>query len=1395
MNVRGLRSIVSLSLCLWAGLLVFSGASASAHLAHPYLCQITGSEIPSTSECNLVGNMVPGGGLGRPQGVAVDSSGQIYVSDSSTKAVDVFDSAGNFERQIAGASPSEQFNDPWGLALDGANNLWVADVGHGLVDKFDGVGNLLAQATGEGHWTGQYTRGLAFSDSTNLLYVADSNNDDLWVLNADGSFHGDITGPWGSNCCFIYPAADNSAGPARGDIYVISSGRGLFRIDGSGAPAPFSGSAPYISGAHLTGTPAGAFGELTAVTVDPAGNLYVFDSGSGSVDEFNSAGVFMSATSRLSTPSGSFGNAGIAADGSGDLYVTAQGSPSAIDVFGPLADLPTVAIEPPTSLQESAATLAGAVNPENSGTVTCQFEWGTTIAYGHVAACPSSIPNGESPVSVQAQLTGLEVDTTYHYRLIATTANGTEGSRDETFTTPGAPAIEAESSEVASNEKRGQTNATLQAQIDPNRSETTYHFEYGETPGYGTDIPAAPASIGAGGQPVSVPAAELSGLKLDTTYHYRVVASNQYGTVEGPDQTFTTLPPLLLDEESVSDVTSSSVTLRGELNPLGSDTRYRFEYGPTASYGARAPDPDGDLGAGENDETVSQHLQDLQANTLYHYRLVAENATGTVAGPDRTFTTQIVGGGQALTDDRRWEMVSPPEKNGADLPGISEQAGEERAAPDGNAFTYAAFTPVEAEPDGFAGKVQEFSVRGANGWTQVKITVAHAAATSTSLGYGPEYRSFSEDLSLAAVQPFGPFDQALSAEASEQTALLRRTYLNGNVEEPCASSCYQPLVTGTLGFANVLPGTVFGGGQTPGTSGYECYTGCGPQFIGATPDMSHVVLSSLAPLTASSSVSNGLYEWSAGRLTFIGKGAVGAPENEAVEHAISNDGARVIVDGEVDGVQGLFSRDTATGEPVKLDAVQGGSGEGNAEPIFQAASDDGSRVFFTDTQGLTKDASSAGSDLYECELVREAGALKCKLSDLTPASAGESAQVQGALVGVSEDGSWVYFVANGRLGTDASRGACEPSAPPRGECNLFVLHLSGGTWERPKLIARLSAGDANDWDPRTSRRPTRVSPDGRWLAFMAQDSLTGYDNRDAVNGRPDAEVYLYDADAGRLLCASCDPTGARPVGRKYSTLEPGSGGLSGGPRGVWGPDAWVAAAVPGWQQSDPHGDVETYQSRYLFDDGRLFFNSDDALVPQDVNGEEDVYEYEPPGIGSCATASTTYSERSGGCVGLISSGTSPREAGFLDASEGGGDVFFITSEKLVAQDFDTSLDIYDAHECTVQAPCATGATAPPPCSTGDACKPSPTPQPSIYGAPASATFSGAGNVASGSHGASAPRSLSRAQKLSKALKACRRKAHRRRLACERKARKRYAIGSTRKTSRSRKAIKTNRKQG
>ena len=375
-----------------------------------------------------------------------------------------------------------------------------------------------------------------------------------------------------------------------------------------------------------------------------------------------------------------------------------------------------------------------------------------------------------------------------------------------------------------------------------------------------------------------------------------------------------------------------------------------------------------------------------------------------------------------------------------------------------------------------------------------------------------------------------------------------------------------------------------------------------------------------------------------------------------------------------------------------------------------------------------------------------------------------------------------------RRGAHARRGAGEclseeaEAAPASTLCKLYVSHDGVS-----RLVASLSARDYPDWsgndDPRLLARMTaRVSPDGRWLAFMSQRPLTGYDNRDVKSGQPDEEVFLYDAQSGRLSCASCDPSGGRPAGVPYGETVEGLDGLS---YKIWEEGQGLAGNLPVWTSYG--GGPAQYQSRYLSDNGRLFFNSSDALSAQDVNGVGDVYQFEPAGVGDCASGSAGFQQGSGGCVGLISSGSSGEESGFLDASasggrdgqggEGGGDVFFFTAARLDPQeDVDSSLDVYDAHECSTQAPCfSEAASQPPPCATGDSCKPAPSPQPPLFGAPASATFSGVGNPPTTSPPVAVKaKKLTRAQLLARALRVCHRKTNRkRRASCQRQARRRY----------------------
>lgn len=912
-------------------------------------------------------------------------------------------------------------------------------------------------------------------------------------------------------------------------------------------------------------------------------------------------------------------------------------------------------------------------------------------------------------------------------------------------------------------------SARLNGTVDPdNEGEATCHFVWGTSESFVEEAPCT-SSVANGSEPEPVHA-NLHGLAPRTTYYYRLEAENKQGSNAGEasqDRHFTTAGPDL-EDQSASQVTDSSVRFGASIDPDGKTTSYRFEYDTRpyvqgeAPHGTSVPQASAPIGSGGEAVEVEQPVQGLAPSTEYHYRVVAtgELSGGVLEGgfkgfeefdgPDETFITQGSGVPLVLPDGREWELVSPPDKMGAVIQPITEQ-GLAQAATRGDAFTYLTIGPTEADPQGSDQKVQVLSSRCGSGWSSLDIAMPHSKPTGLSIGAGFEYRYFSEDLTSAIVEPFGPFSAPevehiyeAFPEATERTPYVRHNSLC----QASQTKPYEPLVSPAPGYEELPPGTKFGGNEQSELGEAN--------FVGATPDADHVVIESKVPLTAGGC---SLYEWNAGeeqpseRLQPLyvlpegeGGGIVCGSVPSSFDHQLSDDGSVFF------GYEGhLYLQHADKRKTLRLRFAPGALSEGEASFVY--ASSDGSRLLFRDSEQLT---SAPGGGVYECRIAEVAGQLTCAQLLLTGLS------FEGVFLGGSEDASRLYFADTV---TDT----------------LYVDRLEGPGWKQT-AIAALSGEDERDWYSELDRRTSRVSPNGEWLAFMSDSSLTGYDNRDAASGIRDEEVFLYSANSGKIVCASCNPTGARPSGVQYRS-EMLVGGF-----GVWDTGRWLAANVPGWTPYT--GAQALYQSRYLSNEGRLFFNSSDALVPQDTNGNQDVYEYEPVGYQNtegkvqCTTALSTFSERSGGCVGLISSGVAFGESAFLDASETGGDVFFMTAERLVRRDADSALDVYDAHECTASSPCPPPEPASAPeCVTPATCRAAPSPPPSIYGAPSSATFNGTGNIVlspivephpHGGEPKPEPKPLTRAQQLTKALRACRKdRAKRKRVACERVARKRY----------------------
>ena len=787
------------------------------------------------------------------------------------------------------------------------------------------------------------------------------------------------------------------------------------------------------------------------------------------------------------------------------------------------------------------------------------------------------------------------------------------------------------------------------------------------------------------------------------------------------------------------DLTPTSARLTARIDPNGSATTFYFQYGTTScveheSSCTDVPAPPGNPLSGFGDQTAEVELTGLQADTTYYYRVIVEFGGKRVTSGQtaETFFTTLPSAEGLLPDHRQWQMVSPPKKGGPLGLVNVEEPGAIQAAEDGSAIAYGApDSGPSGEPEGNRSKqdTQFLFTRGESEWQTQDITTPHNKGEGFVTEEPPEYQLFSSDLSLGLVEPEAklsfplespPLSPPLVGEQREKTIYLRdnppispASVEKGIAEEAAKNSGflapgYLPLITKE----NDTAGNPFGSSL---------------ELIQATPDLNHVIVESLVGLTKNAHgenfVGQGLYEWNSTSAGHALQLVSLLPEEEAPVHearlgglgvlrnAISANGSRIFFTGAFGSSKAaeLFMRDTTTAKTIKVSGAEEGvsepsKGELENEELnkvrFEAASPDGSKVYFKDTWPLTKDSTqhpteaSHHSDLYEFNVETK------KLADLTipeHPGTGEGADVLGTIPGAGEDGSRVYFVANGVLAPGATRGHCaevagEEEVPPGATCNLYVSQPDpehAGSRET-KLIATLSADDAPDWqapgEPAETPKEgslafvtSRVSPNGRYLAFMSDRSLTGYDNEDATSKalgeRLDQETYLFDAQLGRLVCASCNPNpGTHPSG--IFVPEEGVGPLVDRSK-LWG-RRWLAGSIPGGIPN--RQSLSIYEPRNLSDSGRLFFNSADALVPQDQNHKEDVYEYQPVGVGGCA--------RPGGCLALVSSGVGERsdESVFLDASTGGGNVFFLTAERLLAQDVDSAFDIYDASVCGVGKP-------------------------------------------------------------------------------------------------------------
>ncbi len=1363
------RFPVLLCLIVLAAMALFASGALAAK-THPYTGTSFGPDgTAATSFANL-------------QSLAVDQAsgdvfaydagegGKVYKFDATATPVKFAGLAGNAIADVGGGGGNGEYElaiAPVGSPGGTAGDIYVANNSESL-RIFSAAGEPLGEIA-----MGGETCGVAVNPAGHVFVgIYTDNSVREYVPSANPVTAGDKT----ATSTASLPNICNVAADGLGGVYAANytGAKGVVKLDG-------------IGDATATAFAPGA----STLTVDPSSDDVYADRG-GSISQYDSSG------SRIgNSGSGQLSNShGVAVNGGSDQIYAGNGGSGKIDVFGPSVVIPGVTPQPPSGVTGSKATLHATVNPAGLTVSECKFEYGTDTGYGATAPCEGATPADEADHPVTAGLTGLAANTTYHFRVVATNANGSDGSDDQTFTTP-RPALTMPATDVrprkatlngtvfpegeavsecffeyGESEAYGATapceGATpadeaehpVSAAISGLTANTTYHFrlviqrsagtvqgadqgftteaiaatgpaiavapptatlegtvnpagalftacsfEYGLTDAYGTSVPCAesPAAIGSGENAVPVHA-DLSGIAFGNTYHYRLSTISVAGPVHGEDLSFST-PGATIAGTRASNVGTDEATLEGTVNPKGSPTAYRFEYGTDNSYGSSTSDST--LGEGEEGKTVAETLVGLTPGTVYHWRLIATSPVGVSKGPDRTFTTRTVPGAPetacsnqifranspsaGLPDCRAYEQASPVDKNGAN---IQHEVGVIQAAAAGHRITFGDLAGLPS-----AGSSEIFvASRGADGWTTQGLNpVVSPTQTAGPLGWDEEINfgvsqggdgiflsdisTKSFDLALELPHKYPAFAY-LAGFSSDPSHLIFESKESTTPEAPDPSALGE-----NTNLYDLNHGTVSLVGRIPIGAASFCDDASGP------------------PCQPGSSGAN------AGAF-FAGDGLVaaqgGAADGVYTQNTISRDGRRVVFTDDASGQ--LYVREDGI-RTHQVSASQANSLDPNgAKPAsFVGATPTDSKVFFTSCEKLTDDSTAVSTAADSCTEVAGQDQLQGQdlyvydtqshsLEDLTvDASAGDHGAAVIGVLGISDDASYVYFAANGVLANGAIPGNCspKPNANVAGECNIYLLH-DGSVKLVTKLSFGVSAGafvdfnDADNWRIGQAAgfgrfKTARVSAGGT-LLFSASGSLTGYDS----GGHQ--EIYRYGPSSQALQCVSCNPTGAASVeGAKLETPAHAYGNLI----------------------------RSTVQTRNLSADGnRVFFDSTNALVAADKNSVSDPYEWEADGSGSCKT-----SRDNGGCLYLLSSGESPQPSFFGDASRTGDDAFIFTTQSLVPGDKDQLVDAYDVRVGGGLA--SQNALGTTPCSA-EACRGTST-APSDESSPATAGFSGNGN--------------------------------------------------------------------
>jgi hypothetical protein len=521
-----------------------------------------------------------------------------------------------YSTYLGGSGPTTGLNERGtGVVLDAAGNAYVTGWTFDGFPTTPGAYQSTGSSAGESTFVAKLTSAGALSYSTLLIRGALAFG---IAVNAAGNAY--VTGYASNTVGTTFPTttgAYQTANAGIGNIFVTE-----FTPDGSG-----------LVYSTLLGT---NFGQGYAIALDGAGRAYVTGTASGNSaypttpdalrpTSDRSAGVlsvlspngsalaystFLGGTTATDTPQA------LAVDDAGNAYVAGLAGST---------DIPTT----PGALRTTrTGTRDGFLSVLQPGASSYAYSSYTGVAVYGLAR------NAGGSVFVTGLSTAAGLATAGALR--TTNAPQFVARYDALLPTTPPPAPPALTVDPAS--AIGDNGATLSGTVNPKGSATTFVFEYGTSVSFGSISTPTAAGAASAATPVAV---TVSGLLADTTYYYRLVATNAGGTSFGAIRTLRTTGspprPPAVTTLAASAVTNTGATLSGQVNPNGQATAYTFEYGTSIGFGAISSVVAVDDAYAV--EPASATLTGLQPDTTYYVRIVATNGTGTTAGAVTSFNT------------------------------------------------------------------------------------------------------------------------------------------------------------------------------------------------------------------------------------------------------------------------------------------------------------------------------------------------------------------------------------------------------------------------------------------------------------------------------------------------------------------------------------------------------------------------------------------------------------------------------------------------------------------------------------------------------------------------------------------------------------------------------------